>query len=130
MRDPTASRISADSSPSCSQRCPSQSAAGSHGSAPNNTLERTRFAHRRPRRHAALLVRRLIYALFDTKANRTGSMVAFGVSLVLRLGGGEPLLGLPTLIPYPEIFAALLPGDPAAWYQPEGAGMLDRKSVV
>jgi high affinity choline transporter 7 len=49
-----------------------------------------------------LLFPQLIAALFDTKANRTGSIVAFTVSLFLRVGGGEPLLGLPALIPYPE----------------------------
>ena len=49
-----------------------------------------------------LLFPQLAYALFDTKANRIGSIVAFVVSLVLRIGGGERLLGLPALIPYPE----------------------------
>src|SRR4051812_6700747 len=49
-----------------------------------------------------LLFPQLVFALFDRKANRTGSMVAFAVSLVLRAGGGEPLLGLPQLIPYPD----------------------------
>ena len=49
-----------------------------------------------------LLFPQLLFALFDRKANRTGSIVAFVVSLVLRVGGGEPLLGLPALIPYPE----------------------------
>ena len=33
-----------------------------------------------------------------------GSMAAFAVSAVLRLGGGEPLLGLPALLPYPQGF--------------------------
>jgi solute carrier family 5 (high affinity choline transporter), member 7 len=42
-----------------------------------------------------LLFPQLLYALFDPKANRTGSMAAFAVSFVLRVGGGEPLLGLP-----------------------------------
>ena len=50
-----------------------------------------------------LLFPQLVFALFDRKANRTGSIVAFVVSLVLRLGGGEPLLGLPGFIPYPAI---------------------------
>jgi high affinity choline transporter 7 len=50
-----------------------------------------------------LLFPQLLFALFDTKANRTGSIVAFAVSLVLRVGGGEPLLGLPPLISYPEV---------------------------
>ena len=49
-----------------------------------------------------LLFPQLVSALFDTRANRTGSMVAFAVSLVLRVGGGEPLLGVPALIHYPD----------------------------
>jgi high affinity choline transporter 7 len=49
-----------------------------------------------------LLFPQLLWALFDPKANRTGSIAAFTVSAVLRIGGGEPLLGLPALIPYPE----------------------------
>jgi solute carrier family 5 (high affinity choline transporter), member 7 len=49
-----------------------------------------------------LLFPQLLFALFDTKANRTGSIAAFVVSLVLRVGGGEPLLGLPALISYPQ----------------------------
>ena len=49
-----------------------------------------------------LLFPQLLAALFDSKANRTGSIVAFAVSFVLRVGGGEPLLGLPAFIPYPD----------------------------
>jgi high affinity choline transporter 7 len=49
-----------------------------------------------------LLFPQLVSALFDSKANVIGSMAAFAVSLVLRLGGGEPLFGMPELIPYPE----------------------------
>ena len=49
-----------------------------------------------------LLFPQLVYALFDTKANLIGSMAAFFVSLVLRIGGGEPLFGIPALIPYPD----------------------------
>jgi high affinity choline transporter 7 len=49
-----------------------------------------------------LLFPQLLYALFDPRANRTGSVVAFVASLVLRLGGGEPLLGLPPFIAYPD----------------------------
>jgi high affinity choline transporter 7 len=48
-----------------------------------------------------LLFPQLVYALFDPKANLTGSVSAFTVSLILRLGGGEPLFGVPALIPYP-----------------------------
>ena len=49
-----------------------------------------------------LLFPQLVFALFDSKANLIGSIAAFSVSLVLRLGGGEPLFGMPMLLPYPE----------------------------
>jgi len=49
-----------------------------------------------------LLFPQLLCALFDSRANRLGSMTAFAVSLVLRVGGGEPLLGLPPVIAYPD----------------------------
>jgi len=49
-----------------------------------------------------LLFPQLLYALFDARANRVGSMVAFAVSLLLRVGGGEPLLGIPALLHYPD----------------------------
>jgi len=49
-----------------------------------------------------LLFPQLLFALFDEKANRAGSIVAFVVSFILRVGGGEPLLGLPAFIPYPD----------------------------
>ena len=49
-----------------------------------------------------LLFPQLISALFDAKANLAGSVAAFSVSLILRLGGGEPLFGIPALIAYPE----------------------------
>jgi high affinity choline transporter 7 len=49
-----------------------------------------------------LLFPQLLFALFDARVNRTGSIVAFAVSCVLRVGGGEPLLGLPAYIAYPE----------------------------
>src|SRR5476649_529007 len=49
-----------------------------------------------------LLFPQLLFALFDPKANRTGSIVAFAVSLILRVGGGKPLLSLPPLFAYPE----------------------------
>ena len=76
-----------------------------------------------------LLFPQLIFALFDPKANRIGSITAFCVSLVLRLGGGEPLLGLPSFIPYPEIFAPLLPGDPKSWYD-AGAMLFPFKTLA
>ena len=69
-----------------------------------------------------LLVPQLVAALFDPKCNRIGSIAAFVVSLVLRFGGGEPVLGLPPLIPYPELFAGVLQGTPASWYE-QGEGL-------
>jgi high affinity choline transporter 7 len=67
-----------------------------------------------------LLFPQLVYALFDPRANRIGSMAAFFVSLILRIGGGEPLLGLKPLLPYPELFTA----HPAQWYDPATGAML------
>jgi high affinity choline transporter 7 len=63
-----------------------------------------------------LLFPQLVSALFDSKANLPGSIAAFSVSLVLRLGGGEPLFGIPALIAYP----AWLPFKTVA----AGAGMI------
>jgi high affinity choline transporter 7 len=51
-----------------------------------------------------LLFPQLVCALFDPKANLMGSMTAFFVSLVLRIGGGEPLFHFAPLIPYPDQF--------------------------
>lgn len=51
-----------------------------------------------------LLFPQLVFALFDTKANRTGSIAAFVVSLVIRVSGGEPLLAVPAMMPYPAWF--------------------------
>jgi high affinity choline transporter 7 len=65
-----------------------------------------------------LLFPQLLFALFDSKVNRIGSVTAFCVSLVLRFGGGEPLFNLPHFIPYPEIFTS----EPARWY--DGGAML------
>src|SRR5204862_7622843 len=48
-----------------------------------------------------LLFPQLLYALFDPKANKAGSIAAFVVSLVLRIGGREPRLGRPAFIAYP-----------------------------
>jgi high affinity choline transporter 7 len=71
-----------------------------------------------------LLFPQLVMALFDRRANRYGSMAAFAVSLVLRLAGGEPLLGLPVLIPYVDWLATALPGDPEQWYDRQGGTSL------
>ncbi len=50
-----------------------------------------------------LLFPQLLLALYDPKANRVGSLAGFIVAFVLRFGGGEPALGIPTIIPYPMI---------------------------
>jgi high affinity choline transporter 7 len=72
-----------------------------------------------------LLFPQLVCALFDPKANRIGSVTAFIVSLVLRLGGGEPLFGWPHFIPYPEVFTS----DPASWYD-AGAMLFPFKTLA
>jgi high affinity choline transporter 7 len=51
-----------------------------------------------------LLFPQLVFALFDRKVNRTGSMTAFAVSFILRIGAGEPLLGIPAFLAYPASF--------------------------
>ena len=51
----------------------------------------------------AILFPQLVTALFDKKANMYGSVAGFAVSLILRLGGGDPTLGIPILFPYPMI---------------------------
>ncbi|MBL9124209.1 MAG: sodium:solute symporter family protein [Planctomycetaceae bacterium] len=78
-----------------------------------------------------LLFPQLVMALFDPRANRYGSIAAFAVSLVLRLGAGEPLFGWAPWIPYPELFAPILPGSPADWYDSaSGAIMLPVKTLA
>ena len=78
-----------------------------------------------------LLFPQLVSALFDSKANLAGSVAAFSVSLVLRIGGGEPLFSIPALIPYPEWvpFKTLAAGSgigPAA----RGIAMHGRRSAA
>ncbi len=48
-----------------------------------------------------LLFPQLLFAMYDARANRSGSIAAFVVSAALRIGAGEPLLGVPALIHYP-----------------------------
>lgn len=67
-----------------------------------------------------LLFPQLVMALFDPRANRIGSVTAFIVSLALRLGAGEPLLGLPAFIDYPTIFEGMLSGPTADWVDDKG----------
>ncbi len=71
-----------------------------------------------------LLFPQLVCALFDPKANFAGSVAAFSVSLVMRLGGGEPLFGMPPLIPYPELAAMVLPLDATGWYDARTGALL------
>jgi solute carrier family 5 (high affinity choline transporter), member 7 len=49
-----------------------------------------------------VLFPQLALALFDKRANATGALAGFAVSVFLRLGGGEPSLGLAAFLPYPE----------------------------
>jgi len=53
-----------------------------------------------------ILFPQLVTALYDRKANRWGSIAGLTVSAVLRFGGGEPVLGIPRLLPYPMVDAA------------------------
>lgn len=50
-----------------------------------------------------ILFPQLTCALYFKSANWYGALSGFIVALVLRVGGGEPLLGLPPFIPYPLI---------------------------
>ncbi|GAB7388164.1 sodium:solute symporter family protein [Bacillaceae bacterium] len=50
-----------------------------------------------------ILFPQLTVALFYKGANTYGALAGFIVSLALRIGGGEPLLGLPPLLPYPMV---------------------------
>jgi len=57
-------------------------------------------------------------------------MAAFGVALALRLGGGEPLVGVPPLLPYAHIAARLVHRDPASWYAPGGSLLFPFRTVA
>lgn len=50
-----------------------------------------------------LLFPPLLLALFDPKVNKTGALAGLLVAATLRFGGGEAVLGLPVLLPYPMI---------------------------
>ncbi|WP_134703292.1 sodium:solute symporter family protein [Ammoniphilus sp. YIM 78166] len=50
-----------------------------------------------------ILFPQLTLALFNKGVNTYGSAAGFAVALLLRVGGGEPLLGLPPFLPYPMI---------------------------
>ncbi|MGD8329566.1 MAG: sodium:solute symporter family protein [Acidobacteriota bacterium] len=53
-----------------------------------------------------ILFPQLVTALYDRKANRDGAIAGLVVSAVLRFGGGEPVLGIPRLLPYPMVDAS------------------------
>ena len=50
-----------------------------------------------------LLFPALVCALFDPKANSYGAIAGFLVAAILRFGGGDAVLGLPIILPYPMI---------------------------
>ena len=50
-----------------------------------------------------LLFPQLVLVLFYRKAHKAGAVWGFVVGLILRIGGGEPSLGLPAILPYPMI---------------------------
>jgi len=50
-----------------------------------------------------LLFPALVTAMFDKKANRIGALSGLAVAAILRFGGGDNILHIPTLIPYPMI---------------------------
>jgi high affinity choline transporter 7 len=77
-----------------------------------------------------LLFPQLVFALFDRKTNRIGSIAGFALAFVLRLGGGEPLFGIPPLIPYPQLLSALLPGPAGSWYDAGGAMLFPYKTLA
>jgi high affinity choline transporter 7 len=71
-----------------------------------------------------LVFPQLVFALFDPRANRTGSIVAFCTSLVLRLADGESILAVPRLLPLAELVGPLLPGGATVWFDAEGHATL------
>ncbi len=67
-----------------------------------------------------LLFPQLLYAVFDPRANRTGSMAAFGTSLVLRLAAGEEALAVPRMVDYDAVLGQVLPASAGLWFDPAG----------
>ncbi len=49
-----------------------------------------------------VLFPQLAIALFDKRANWIGAMSGLGVSIFMRVGGGDSTLGLPSFLPYPD----------------------------
>lgn len=50
-----------------------------------------------------LLFPQLVTAMYDSKANKYGSIAGFIVAFILRFGGGDATLGIPVMLPYPMI---------------------------
>ena len=48
-----------------------------------------------------ILFPQLLMALFDRRVTRSGAVAGALVALMLRIGGGEPLLGIDPFLPYP-----------------------------
>jgi len=57
-----------------------------------------------------LLFPQLVMVLFSKSANRVGALAGLAVGLFLRLGGGEPSLGIQPFLPYPVV-----EGDGGTW---------------
>jgi high affinity choline transporter 7 len=76
-----------------------------------------------------LLFPQLVIALYDRRANRIGSVCAFTVSLVLRVGGGIAIFSIPAAIPYAQMFAGVLPGDVSAWTAEDGSSLLPIRTL-
>jgi len=64
-----------------------------------------------------ILFPQLVMALFCERANVPGSFAGLVVSFSLRFGGGDPLLGIPRLIPYP-------------WWDPQAGTLFPFKTVA
>ncbi|MEJ2745205.1 MAG: sodium:solute symporter family protein [bacterium] len=64
-----------------------------------------------------ILFPQLTMALFCKSANRPGSIAGMIVSFILRFGGGDPLLHIPRLIPYP-------------WWDPDSGTLFPFKTVA
>jgi high affinity choline transporter 7 len=54
-----------------------------------------------------VLFPQIVLALWDPKANRWGSFAGMAVAFSIRVAAGEPLLGLPRLLPLPRDAAGL-----------------------
>jgi high affinity choline transporter 7 len=64
-----------------------------------------------------ILFPQLVMALFCRCANTPGSIAGFVVSFVLRFGGGDPVLGIPQIIPYP-------------WWDPKNGTLFPFKTIA